>query len=96
MEFKSVGSIFDGLKGAVREIKEGAIEVLDEKLRIEIFCRDAELKSILDTIWRAAHTGNPGDGKVFVSPLARVVGIRTGEEGPEVLLCGYPDDNPHG
>jgi fructose/tagatose bisphosphate aldolase len=32
MEFKSVGSIFDGLKGAVREIKEGAIEVLDEKL----------------------------------------------------------------
>lgn len=32
MEFKSVGSIFDGLKGAVRELKDGAVEVLDEKL----------------------------------------------------------------
>lgn len=72
------------------------VEPFEEKVRIEIYCRDAELKSILDTIWTTAHTGNPGDGKIFVSPRARVVGIWTGERGPEVLLCGYPDDNPHG
>jgi len=81
---------------APRRGERTEVEPFEEKLRIEIFCRDAELKSILDTIRTTAHTGNPGDGKVFVSPLARVVGIRTGEEGPEVLLCGYPDDNPHG
>lgn len=32
MEFKSVGGIHDGLKGAVKEAKGGAVEVLDEKL----------------------------------------------------------------
>lgn len=32
MEFKTVGSIFDALKGVVREISEDAVEVLDEKL----------------------------------------------------------------
>lgn len=32
MEFKSVGSIFDALKGAVAEIREGVVEVLDENL----------------------------------------------------------------
>ena len=72
------------------------VEPFEEKVRIEVSCRDAELKAIVYTICRAAHTGNPGDGKAFVSPLTWVVRIRTGEEGPEVLLCGYPDDNPHG
>ncbi|MBZ0221067.1 MAG: class II fructose-bisphosphate aldolase [Candidatus Methylomirabilis sp.] len=32
MDFKSVGSLYDALKGAVKEVKEGAVEVLDEKL----------------------------------------------------------------
>lgn len=32
MEFKSVGSIFDALKGAVAEIREDVVEVLDENL----------------------------------------------------------------
>lgn len=32
MEFKSVGGIYDGLKGAVKESKGGAVEVLDEKV----------------------------------------------------------------
>ena len=72
------------------------VEPFEEKLRIEIFCRDAELKSILDTIRTTAHTGNAGDGKVFVTPLSRVLRIRTGEEGPEALLCGHPSDATHG
>src|SRR3990170_2183470 len=32
MEFKSVGSLYDALKGAVKEVTEGAVEVLDERL----------------------------------------------------------------
>ncbi|HEY4706887.1 MAG TPA: class II fructose-bisphosphate aldolase [Thermodesulfobacteriota bacterium] len=32
MEFKSVNSLYDALKGAVKEVKEGAVEVLDERL----------------------------------------------------------------
>lgn len=72
------------------------VEPFEEKVRVEIFCRDAELKSILDTLSVSAHTGNPGDGKIFVLPLERAIRIRTREEGSEALLCGYPDEAPHG
>jgi nitrogen regulatory protein P-II 1 len=37
-----------------------------EKMRIEIVARDEMVKKIVDTIVRSAHTGNRGDGKVFV------------------------------
>ncbi|MHB8797815.1 MAG: P-II family nitrogen regulator [Thermoanaerobaculia bacterium] len=72
------------------------VEPFEERVRIEIFCRDAELKSILDTLSVSAHTGNSGDGKIFVLPLERAIRIRTREEGPEALLCGFPDEAPHG
>lgn len=50
MEFKSVGSIFDGLKGAVRELQDGAVEVLDEKL-----LRGAAIDKL---IYNAVFNGN--------------------------------------
>jgi nitrogen regulatory protein P-II 1 len=33
----------------------------------------------VDAIVRAARTGKIGDGKIFVTPVERVVRIRTGE-----------------
>ena len=33
----------------------------------------------VDAIIRAARTGKIGDGKIFVTPVERVVRIRTGE-----------------
>jgi len=35
---------------------------------------------LLDAIVRAARTGKIGDGKIFITPVERVVRIRTGEE----------------
>ncbi len=72
------------------------VEPFEEKVRIEIYCRDAELKTIVDTIRGTAHTGNPGDGMIFVSSLVRVVRVRTGEEGAASLHCGYPSNGTHG
>ena len=40
---------------------------------------------VVDTIQRAAATGRPGDGKIFVIPVERAVQIRSGEKGPGVL-----------
>ncbi len=31
------------------------------------------------------HTGESGDGRVFVSPIDQAVNIRTGEEGEQAL-----------
>lgn len=72
------------------------VEPFEERSRIEICCRAAELKAILDALSRSAHTGNAGDGKIFVLPLDRAILIRTREEGSEALVCGYPAEDPHG
>ena len=47
--------------------------------------RDANLALVIDTIMRAAQTGQIGDGKIFVSDLKDVVRIRTGETGEDAL-----------
>lgn len=72
------------------------VEPFEEKVRVEIYCRDAELTAIVDTIRKAAHTGNAGDGKVFVTPLTGVFRVRSGEEGAQALLCGHPSESAHG
>lgn len=51
------------------------------KIKIEIVVAEKDLQAILDTIMRAAQTGQVGDGKIFVSDLAEAIRIRTGEVG---------------
>lgn len=55
------------------------------KVKIEVICADTSLQSVIDTILRAAQTGQIGDGKIFVSDLANVIRIRTGETGDDAL-----------
>jgi nitrogen regulatory protein P-II 1 len=55
------------------------------KIKIEVVIPDAKLQSVLDTIIRSAQTGQVGDGKIFVSNLAEVVRIRTGESGETAI-----------
>ncbi|MEW6207270.1 MAG: P-II family nitrogen regulator [Acidobacteriota bacterium] len=50
-----------------------------EKARIEIVARDEMVDQIVETLVRAAHTGNDGDGKVFVWPVECAIRIQTGE-----------------
>ena len=35
---------------------------------------------VVTAIQKAAHTGNPGDGRIFVIPVEQTVKIRTGEQ----------------
>lgn len=65
-------------QGAPHNIREDFVEYI-KKARIEIVARDAMVDLIVETIVRAAHTGNRGDGKVFVWPVERAVRIQTGE-----------------
>jgi nitrogen regulatory protein PII len=39
----------------------------------------------VETIERAAHTGEIGDGKIAVLPVEAAVRIRTGERGPDAV-----------
>jgi nitrogen regulatory protein P-II 1 len=55
------------------------------KVKIEIVVDDNKLQSAIDTVVRTAQTGQIGDGKIFISDLADVIRIRTGETGTSAL-----------
>jgi len=55
------------------------------KTEITLVVPDERTDEVVETIRQAACTGKIGDGKIFVSPIERVVRIRTGEEDREAL-----------
>jgi nitrogen regulatory protein P-II 1 len=55
------------------------------KVKIEVVSTDSGLQAVVDIILRTAHTGEIGDGKLFISELQDAVRIRTGETGEEAL-----------
>jgi nitrogen regulatory protein P-II 1 len=55
------------------------------KVKLEIVVNDDKVQSAVDTIIRAAQTGQIGDGKIFVSELRETIRIRTGETGAQAL-----------
>jgi len=63
------------------ELYRGAEYVVDflPKVKIEIVVADSQTDACLDAITEAARTGKIGDGKIFVTPVEKVVRIRTGE-----------------
>ena len=64
------------------ELYRGAEYVVDflPKVKVEVVVKDDDVDRCVDAIVTAARTGKIGDGKIFVSPVERVVRIRTGEE----------------
>ena len=58
---------------------------LTPKLKLEIVVPENRLSAVMETIVRSAHTGQVGDGKIFVSDLSEVVRIRTGESGRDAI-----------
>ena len=67
---------------------------LRPKLKLEIAVDDVDLERTLDVILELAHTGQPGDGKIFVFDVLDAIRVRTGERGPEVLASHEEDGLP--
>ncbi len=62
------------------------VDPFERKTRLEIFCRLADLATIVEAIRGAAHTGHPGDGKIFAGPVAIACRIRTADWGEDALV----------
>jgi len=61
-----------------------AVEYLS-KIKLEMVVNDGDVDAVLTRIVEAARTGEVGDGKIFVTPVARAIRIRTGETDEEAL-----------
>ena len=55
------------------------------KVKMEVVVGDDKLQLVVDTIIKAAQTGQIGDGKIFVIELANAIRIRTGETGADAM-----------
>ncbi|MCE3000675.1 MAG: P-II family nitrogen regulator [Betaproteobacteria bacterium] len=65
------------------ELYRGAEYVVDflPKVKVEVVVADKLLDAAIDAMVKAARTGKIGDGTIFVSDVAQVIRIRTGETG---------------
>ena len=58
---------------------------LHEKVKLECVVADVPAGDVVDAIAEAAHTGEAGDGKIFVIDVEDAIQIRTGDTGPEAV-----------
>ena len=55
------------------------------KVRVDVVCDPADADKVAEVIAESARTGKIGDGKIWITEVARLVRIRTGEAGADAL-----------
>ena len=55
------------------------------KVKLETVVHNADTQRVVDIILEHARTGNSGDGKIFIIPVADAIRVRTGERGEGAL-----------
>ena len=56
-----------------------------ERILVSIVVRDKNTEKTVEAIIKAAQTGEIGDGRRFIIPIAEAIRIRTGERGDIAL-----------
>jgi nitrogen regulatory protein P-II 1 len=69
------------------EVYRGTEYVIDvvPKTRVEVVCEAVDAEDIAQVIVTSARTGRIGDGKVWITPVDRLIRIRTGDEDEDAL-----------
>lgn len=80
------------VRGFGRQRGRGALDAIEDdgilyakKVQLELVVPDRLADRVVDIIREHAHTGNTGDGKIFVSSVDEAVRIRSGERGESAL-----------
>jgi nitrogen regulatory protein P-II 1 len=66
-------------RGAVYDVS------IIERVNLSLVVRDINEEKAVNAILKAAHTGESGDGHIFISDIAQSIRIRTGENGADSL-----------
>jgi nitrogen regulatory protein P-II 1 len=68
-------------KGIALQWKVGEYRVdFLPKVKVEVVLDDSECDRVVTAMCDAARTGKTGDGMVFISPVEKVIRVRTGED----------------
>ena len=76
-----------GRQSGHTETYRGAEYTIDfvPKVKLEVLTDDADIDKIVDVLVAAARTEKIGDGKIWITPVERVIRIRTGELGSDAV-----------
>jgi len=75
-------------KGKARNAQDKIVFEMVEfipRIQLEVVVADEMVDAVVNVIQKYAHTGNTGDGKIFVSTVDEMVKIRTNERGSAAL-----------
>lgn len=75
-------------KGKARNAQDKVVYEMVEfipRIQLEVVVNDEMVSEVVKVIQKYAHTGNTGDGKIFVSTVDDIVKIRTNERGPSAV-----------
>jgi len=71
-------------QGAVYRGPEYEVKFIP-KLKVEVLVTSEAVDNVFATLMAAAHTGQLGDGKVYIQDVEKVARIRTGEQDRQAL-----------
>lgn len=76
-----------GRQRGLRQTYRGASHTVNRipKVRVEILAEDLEAIRIIEVILDCAHTGEPGDGKVWVTTVDQVIRVSDRAEGEAAI-----------
>ena len=75
-------------KGRAKNAKDKIVYEMVEfipRIQLEVVVDDEMVDEVVNVIQKYAHTGNTGDGKIFVINVEEIVKIRTNERGRDAI-----------
>ena len=75
-------------KGRANGAKDKVVYEMVEfipRVKLEVVVDDEMVDEVVNVIQKYSHTGNTGDGKIFVVNVEEIVKIRTNERGRDAI-----------
>ncbi|MBI5075827.1 MAG: P-II family nitrogen regulator [Nitrospirae bacterium] len=75
-------------KGRARNAKDKIVYEMVEfipRIQLEVVVDDEMVDEVVNVIQKFSHTGNTGDGKIFVISVEETIKIRTNERGNDAI-----------
>ena len=69
---------------AMEHVVEDAIQY-SKKVKLEIVVSEDRVEDVVHAIGANAHTGQAGDGKIFITTVDEVIKIRTAQRGEQAI-----------